>query len=59
MSVARYCNMLAAEWRFIRETGSRGGPWIHRLRLLKLSLHRARKLKNKEYAWQTLRAAMQ
>jgi GT2 family glycosyltransferase len=58
MSVARYANMLAAEWRFIRETGLRGGPLMHRLLLLKLSLHRARKLKNKEYAWETLRAAM-
>jgi GT2 family glycosyltransferase len=58
MSVARYSNMLAAEWRFIRETGSRGGALIHRLRLLKLSLHRALKLKNKEYARETLRAAM-
>lgn len=58
MSVARYSNMLAAQWRFIRETGSRGGPFIHRLRLLKLSLYRARKLKNKGYALETLRAAI-
>ena len=58
MSVARYSNMLAAECRFIRETGSRGGLLIHRLRLLKRSLRHALVLRNKRYAWQTLRAAM-
>jgi len=58
MSVARYTNMLAAEWMFVRETGSRGGPLIHRLRLLKRALRHALVLRNKDYAFRTLRAAL-
>jgi GT2 family glycosyltransferase len=58
MSVARYSNMLTAEWRFIRETGARGGPLMHRLRLLKRALRHALMLSNKSYASQTLRAVV-
>ena len=59
MSVARYTNLLKAEWMFIRETGLRGGPPIHRLRLLKRALRHALKLNNLGYASRTLRAALQ
>ena len=59
MSVARYSNLLKAEWMFIRETGLRGGPLIHRLRLLKRALRHALKLNNIGYASRTLRAAAQ
>jgi GT2 family glycosyltransferase len=34
-SRSRYENVLAAEWRFVRETGWGGGSLVHRLRLLK------------------------
>lgn len=47
MSVERFSNMLAAEWRFIRETGAGGGPLLHRLRLLQRSLNL---LKSKSHA---------
>jgi GT2 family glycosyltransferase len=58
MSVARYSNLLKAEWMFIRETGLRGGPLIHRLRLLKRALRHALKLNNIGYASETLRAVL-
>ncbi len=58
MSLERYANLLAAEWRFVRETGSGGGPFFHRLRLLKRSLGHMLRLKNKRYAMDTLRAAV-
>jgi GT2 family glycosyltransferase len=58
MSLDRYANMLAAEWRFVRDTGSGGGPMIHRLRLLKRSLSQIIRLRNKAYASMTLRAAL-
>lgn len=55
MSIERYSNMLAAEWRFIRETRSRGGPLLHRLRLLKRSLVLFLFGGNKAYARKALR----
>jgi len=59
MSLDRYANLLAAEWRFIRETGTGGGPVVHRLRLLKRALSQRMQLKNKAYAASTLRASWQ
>lgn len=59
MSLSRYANVLAAEWMFVRETRSGGGPLTHRLRLIKRALVYAITIKNKAYTWQTLRAAMQ
>jgi GT2 family glycosyltransferase len=58
MSLPRYTNVLAAEWRFIRETGWGSGTLVHRLRLLKRALRHAVKLRNKRYALQTLHAAI-
>jgi GT2 family glycosyltransferase len=59
MDLDRYANVLAAEWRFVRETGTGGGTLIHRLRLLRRSLTHAIKLRNKAYASKTLRAALE
>jgi GT2 family glycosyltransferase len=59
MSIDRYVNVLSAEWKFIRETGSGGGPLIHRLRLLKRALAHTTKLHNKAYAVKALRAALE
>jgi GT2 family glycosyltransferase len=59
MSLARYANVLAAEWMFVRETRSGGGPLTHRLRLVKRALVYAITIRNKAYTWQTLRAALQ
>ena len=59
MSLFRYTNMLASEWRFVRETGSGGGPLVHRLRLLKRALSHGFRLKNKAYAFITLRAILE
>ncbi len=59
MSLDRYANLLASEWRFVRETGSGGGPLIHRLRLLKRALSHSVRLKNKAYASKTLRAVLE
>jgi len=59
MSVARYTKVLAAEWRFVRETGSGGGPFVHRLRLIKRTLSHTVKLRNKTYAIKTLRATLE
>ena len=58
VSTERYSNILAAEWRFIRETDSRGGSLIHRMRLFKRAAIHAVKLADKSYAIQTLFAAM-
>jgi GT2 family glycosyltransferase len=58
VSLERYSNILAAEWRYVRETGAVGGPFAHRLRLLKRGLIYAVKLNNKSYAFLTLRSAM-
>lgn len=58
MSLTRYANVLAAEWMFVRETRSGGGPLTHRLRLVKRALVYAITIKNKAYTWQTLRAAL-
>lgn len=58
MDLDRYSNVLAAEWRFVRETGSGGGALIHRLRLLKRTLSHTIKLRDKAYASKTLRAAL-
>jgi GT2 family glycosyltransferase len=59
MSLSRYANVLAAEWMFVRETRSGGGPLTHRLRLIKRALVYAITIKNKAYTWQTVRAALQ
>jgi GT2 family glycosyltransferase len=59
MSLDRYANVLSAEWRFVRETGSGGGPLVHRLRLLKRALTHAIKLRNNAYAIRTLRAVLE
>jgi GT2 family glycosyltransferase len=58
MSLARYTGMLAAEWRFIRETGEGGGTFCHRLRLLKRAAIHAVRWKNKAYARETLKASL-
>jgi GT2 family glycosyltransferase len=58
MSLARYKNVLAAEWRFVRETGWGSGALMHRLRLLKRALRYALKLRNKQYALQALHSAL-
>jgi GT2 family glycosyltransferase len=58
MSLTRHANVLAAEWMFVRETRSGGGPLTHRLRLIKRALVYAITIKNKAYTWQTLRAAL-
>ncbi|WP_263382431.1 glycosyltransferase [Granulicella arctica] len=57
MSLHRYTNVLAAEWRFVRETGWGNGTLTHRLRLLKRALNYALTLTDKAYAAKTLRAA--
>jgi len=59
MGLERYANVLSSEWRFVRETGSGGGPFVHRLRLLKRALSHSIKLRNKVYAVKTLRAALE
>lgn len=59
MSVERYQGVLNAEWRFIRETGMNGGPLAHRLRLLRRAIRQAAGLRNKGYAFRTLRATVQ
>ncbi len=59
MSLDRYANLLASEWRFIRETGTGGGAMVHRLRLLKRAISHSVKFRNKAYAFRTLRAALQ
>jgi len=58
VSIERYSDILAAEWRFVRDTGAIGGPLAHRLRLLKRAATHAIKLSNKAYASHTLRAAV-
>ena len=59
MDLERYANVLSAEWRFVRETGSGGGHLVHRLRLLKRALSHTIKLRNKNYAVKTLRAVFE
>lgn len=58
MSPARYTNVLAAEWRFIRETGWGSGSLVHRVRLVIRALRHALKLRNKQYALQALHSAL-
>jgi GT2 family glycosyltransferase len=58
VSIERYSDILAAEWRFVRDTGAIGGPLAHRLRLLKRAATLAIKLSNKDYASRTLHAAV-
>jgi GT2 family glycosyltransferase len=58
VSITRYINMLAAEWMFIRETKPRSDRLLHRLDLFKRALRQVARLRNKAYAWQTLRAAL-
>lgn len=57
MPLDRYAGVLVAEWRFIRETGSGGGPFIHRLRLLKRAFVQTAKWRDRAYARKTLYAA--
>ncbi len=57
VSIERYRNMLAAEWMFVRETRSKGGPLVHRIRLLRRALLQSLRLRKQSYAWATLRAA--
>jgi GT2 family glycosyltransferase len=59
VSIERYSNVLAAEWRFVRDSSSVVGSIIHRLRLLKRAVTHALRLKNKSYAILTMRAAIQ
>jgi GT2 family glycosyltransferase len=58
VSIERYSNVLASEWRFVRDSSSTAGSVIHRLRLFKRALVHALKLKNKSYAALTMRAAI-
>lgn len=53
----RYANLLAAEWAFIRETGSGGGPLVHRLRLMKRAFSHFTTLRSKKYGLKTLLSA--
>jgi GT2 family glycosyltransferase len=57
MSMERYAKVLAAEWNFIRETGSGGGTIVHRIRLLKRAILHYFHLENNSYAKQALRSA--
>ena len=58
VSIERYTNVLAAEWRFVRDSSSALGSIIHRLRLLKRALVHALTLKDKSYAIRTIHAAI-
>jgi GT2 family glycosyltransferase len=58
VSMDRYNNILQAEWRYVGESSPRFGLMIHRIRLLKRSVVHFFRLKNKNYAIQTLRAAI-
>ena len=58
MSLDRHANLLSAEWRFIQETGQGGGIAVHRLRLLKRFIKELTRLRDKEYALQTLKKAL-
>jgi GT2 family glycosyltransferase len=55
VSIERYSNVLAAEWRYVKDT--HGGSLLHRMRLLKRTLMQALKLKDKSYARLTLQFA--
>jgi GT2 family glycosyltransferase len=57
-SLPRYDNMLAAEWRFVRETGWGGGNLVHRLRLLKRSLRTLVTLREPAFALQILKRSL-
>ncbi len=59
VSIERYCNVLAAEWRFVRDSSSALGSIVHRVRLLKRALLHGLKLKDKAYAIHTIRAAIE
>jgi len=56
VSTERYGNVLKAEWMFVRKTGWGGGSLVHRFRLLKRALSHSVKLRNRNYALQTLRS---
>ena len=58
MTIERYINMLASEWKFIRETSSAGGSLVHRLRLLKRAFTLYTELNTPGYALKTLRAVI-
>jgi GT2 family glycosyltransferase len=58
MSINRYRSLLAAEWSYIRESRADGGPWAHRLRLLRRALGQALKHNNKDYAKLSFAAAI-
>jgi GT2 family glycosyltransferase len=59
VSLERYSNVLAAEWKFVRDSSSTVGSIVHRVRLLKRALVHALRLRNKYYAIRTMRAAIQ
>lgn len=54
-SLPRYENLLAAEWRFVRETGWGGGSLVHRIRLLKRAARTLLTLREPAFAWQVLK----
>ena len=59
MSLDRYSNLLASEWRFVHETGTIGSSFIHRLRLLKRALHHGFLYRNTAYALRTFRSLLE
>jgi GT2 family glycosyltransferase len=56
VSMQRYSNVLASEWRYVQD--SRSGSLLHRVRLLKRTISHFVKLKNKAYARLTLQYAL-
>ncbi len=58
VSPDRYANVLAAEWRYVRDISAARGRLIHRVRLLKRTTLHALHLKNKRFARLTLNAAL-
>jgi GT2 family glycosyltransferase len=55
ISHERFDNLLAAEWRFVRETGWGGGRLMHRVRLLKRASRTLLTLREPAFALQVLR----
>lgn len=58
VSIARYANILAAEWRYVRDTSGWQGRLIHRARLLKRTALHTIRLKNKRFAGLSFFAAV-
>jgi GT2 family glycosyltransferase len=57
MDLARYINLLSAEWKYVRETGSGGGSLIHRIRLIKRAISQIVRQQRMLFAFKTARAA--